>query len=65
MRTVEEHFSPADRRGFHVIGTTQALRVRTVTPAGAGQSDTVAARANGVSTQVVEAGQSLETRHVA
>lgn len=65
MRVAEAHFSPGDRRGFHLIGTTQALRVRTVAPAGAGKNDTFASHANGGSAHVVEAGRSMGIRHVA
>jgi deazaflavin-dependent oxidoreductase (nitroreductase family) len=65
MREAAAHFSPGDRRGFHWIGTNEALRVRKAAPEGAGEAVTGTTRPDGASAHVPQAGRPVETRQTA
>ena len=65
MREAAAHFSPGDRRGFHWIGTDEALRVRKAAQAGAGEEVTGTTRPDGASANVSQAGRPAETRQTA
>jgi deazaflavin-dependent oxidoreductase (nitroreductase family) len=65
MHVVEAHFPQGDRRGFHLIGTSEALRLRIAAPEGAGEAGSRPTRTVGARTPVGEVGRPVGTGKVA
>jgi hypothetical protein len=65
MQTVASHFTAGDQRGFRRFAVDQALRVRRVEPAEAGDRVTDVSPGEGARGPAVDTARSMEARHVA
>ena len=65
MQTVATHFTAGDQRGFRRFAVDQALRVRRVEPAEAGDRATEVSRGEGARGSSGDAARSMEAQHVA